>query len=139
MCLPCQGCELVWWGTAVLSVWGVQRVCAPGGVWDDLLGDRGCSAQFSSFLGEIALPYQRAFTEQLYPLLTDTSLGYKDSWASWGRMSCSTDAVAYPSMGQEVWRGMKLASLCQELHKSPVQVSECKSAALVSEFSFLIK
>lgn len=34
---------------------------------------------------------------------------------------------------------MKLTSLCQELLKTPVQVRERKSAALVSEFIFLVQ
>lgn len=35
--------------------------------------------------------------------------------------------------------GMKLTSLCRELRRTLVQVGQCKNAALVLEFSFLIK
>lgn len=52
--------------------------------------------------------------KKLYPLLTDAPLGYKSLWQNelfQGSVSC---------VGQEMWTGMKLTSLCRELRKTLV-------------------
>lgn len=83
------------------SVWGVQGICAPSRVCHHLPGDKACSGAFWG--KKTALLDQRGFKKKLYPLLTDASLGFKRFWVFQGRVSC---------VGQEMWSGMELTSLC---------------------------
>lgn len=82
-----------------LSVGCAGNLC-PSRVCHDLAGDKGCS---DAFWGKTALLYPKGFKKNLYPFLTDAPLGFKSLWVLQGRMSC---------VGQEMWSGMELPSLC---------------------------